>query len=174
MYSIVLHLMTCCYELAQTHIHHAHISHTHHTPHYPPAGASVYIGAKRGDGDTGVFMVQRCAVHCSGALLLEPSDGDAYDARLQARQGPPAAPVVPPAQPGNNALDDGVCGGWSGVDATGVGGDVHMQGDGGHDLPMWDDGGVHDDDDDDHDQGGYVPPSDAPMDTDVHGMCYCC
>ncbi len=131
-------------------------------PHSPP---TIATGAKRGDGDTGVFMVQRCAVHSSGALLLEPSDGDAYDARLQARQGAPAAPVAPPTQPGNNAMDDmAMDGNWGGA------GDVHHDG---GDLPMWDhDGGAHDDDDD-HDQGGYMPPNDAHMDANMHGMRFC-
>lgn len=63
-------------------------------------------GARRGDGDTGVYMVQRCAVHCSGALLLEPSDGDAFDDALLHTTA--AAPVAPPQPTGNEPME----GGW--------------------------------------------------------------
>ncbi|EFJ44583.1 hypothetical protein VOLCADRAFT_118716, partial [Volvox carteri f. nagariensis] len=37
----------------------------------------------KGDGDSGVYRLQQCFVHCSGALLLDPRDGDLYDIKLR-------------------------------------------------------------------------------------------
>lgn len=39
-------------------------------------------GQQQGDGDSGVYRLQRCYVHASGALLLDVRDGDQYDRRL--------------------------------------------------------------------------------------------
>lgn len=36
-----------------------------------------------GDGDAGVYRLQQCFVHRSGALLLDPRDGDLYDLQLR-------------------------------------------------------------------------------------------
>eukprot|EP00887_Chlorella_sp_A99_P001915 scaffold18.g1915.t1 len=36
-----------------------------------------------GEGDAGASRLALCSVHCSGALLLEPRDGDLLDERLQ-------------------------------------------------------------------------------------------
>ncbi|GIL65395.1 hypothetical protein Vafri_19150 [Volvox africanus] len=40
-------------------------------------------GGGKGDGDAGVYRLQQCIVHCSGALLLDPRDGDLYDHQLR-------------------------------------------------------------------------------------------
>ncbi|GLI63606.1 hypothetical protein VaNZ11_006616, partial [Volvox africanus] len=40
-------------------------------------------GGGKGDGDVGVYRLQQCIVHCSGALLLDPRDGDLYDHQLR-------------------------------------------------------------------------------------------
>ncbi|PNH05578.1 Condensin-2 complex subunit H2 [Tetrabaena socialis] len=37
----------------------------------------------KSDGDSGVFRLQQCVVHCSGALLLDTRDGDMYDQELR-------------------------------------------------------------------------------------------
>ncbi len=46
--------------------------------------------AQAGDGDAGGFRLAQCAVHTSGALLLELKDGDLYDAHLRRCMRPPA------------------------------------------------------------------------------------
>ncbi|GIM17110.1 hypothetical protein Vretimale_19642, partial [Volvox reticuliferus] len=45
-------------------------------------GGASGAGGK-GDGDAGVYRLQQCIVHCSGALLLDPRDGDLYDHQLR-------------------------------------------------------------------------------------------
>lgn len=104
-------------------------------------------GAWRGDGDTGGYMVQRCAVHCSGALLLEPSEGDAFDSALEPRHVAAAAPVAPPQPTGNEPME----GGW--------GGDVWAD-----DAPVVVGDGDYDDDDD---HGGDVVADAPPVDAGV-------
>lgn len=105
-------------------------------------------GARRGDGDTGIYMVQRCAVHCSGALLLEPSDGDVFDDALQPRHVAAAAPVAPPQPTGNEPME--------------AGNDVWVD-----DAPMGGGDDVYNDDDDHGWQAADAPPSaDA-------GVCPC-
>ncbi|GFR40266.1 hypothetical protein Agub_g435 [Astrephomene gubernaculifera] len=37
----------------------------------------------KGDGDSGVYRLQQCVVHCSGTLLLDARDGDFYDSQLR-------------------------------------------------------------------------------------------
>ncbi|KXZ49628.1 hypothetical protein GPECTOR_20g485 [Gonium pectorale] len=45
-------------------------------------GAAASTSGK-GDGDSGVYRLQQCVVHCSGALLLDARDGDLYDHLLR-------------------------------------------------------------------------------------------
>ncbi|KAG2437466.1 hypothetical protein HXX76_006116 [Chlamydomonas incerta] len=40
-------------------------------------------GGGRGDGDSGVYRLQQCVVHVSGALMLDPRDADMYDIQLR-------------------------------------------------------------------------------------------
>ncbi|GLC65675.1 hypothetical protein PLESTF_000327800 [Pleodorina starrii] len=47
-----------------------------------PGGAGGTSGGK-GDGDSGVYRLQQCIVHCSGALMLDPRDADMYDIQLR-------------------------------------------------------------------------------------------
>lgn len=49
-------------------------------------GASA--SSSGGDGDAGCYRLQQCFVHCSGALLLDPRDGDKYDRFLRCVGGP--------------------------------------------------------------------------------------
>lgn len=50
--------------------------------HSQGAASGAAPGAK-GDGDSGVYRLQQCYVHCSGALLLDARDGDFYDHLLR-------------------------------------------------------------------------------------------
>lgn len=47
------------------------------------AGGSGGGGGGRGDGDSGVYRLQQCVVHVSGALMLDPRDADMYDIHLR-------------------------------------------------------------------------------------------
>ncbi|KAG2490519.1 hypothetical protein HYH03_011140 [Edaphochlamys debaryana] len=88
-------------------------------------GATASAAAGKGDGDSGVYRLQQCVVHCSGALLLDARDGDLYDhelrfvgpqpaggdrglaAMLQAAQAELHPQVLEPMQPGATAQGPG-------------------------------------------------------------------
>lgn len=122
----------------------------------PPTALLALEDAAAGQGecDAGCYRLAQCAVHESGALLLELRDGEAYDRQLRSRMRPPGAMAVAVAAAAaaygsNGQQQDGVAGDVVGF-SFGIGGD----GGAGGGYDDYGDGGGWDGGSDGGDEGG--------------------